>query len=255
MTEQKFEAILRQALHPEISPEETALRDRPAQKGSKMNTRKAIKKACLIAAVILLLGITTVCAADIPNIRSLVSGRKLYSSAQYADVGKAQEAAGFQLHVPEALPGGYHFEAVEVDTTRGLDENQQEQLAYPELRISYRGADGNQLILAAHAIQNGVADSDRTPDRTGCIGETLLNYRLDHYKFVPADYTLTPADQALLAQTGYHISYGSDTVEEQDVAFLSWQRDGVCCLLMDSGAEETGDALFAMAQTLLTYGT
>ena len=78
-----------------------------------------------------------------------------------------------------------------------------------------------------------------------------VEYRPDHYKFVPEDYELTAEDEALLQQPGYFLSYGSDTVIEQDNHTLSWIKDGVDYSILDSGAKESPDTLFAMAEELI----
>ena len=86
---------------------------------------------------------------------------------------------------------------------------------------------------------------------TRMIGEVQVDYRLDHYKFVPVDYELTPEDEAMLQQPGYFMSYGSDTVIEQDNHSLTWVKDGIDYSILDSGAKENPDTLFAMAEELI----
>ena len=77
-----------------------------------------------------------------------------------------------------------------------------------------------------------------------------MEYRQDHYKFVPEDYQLTAQDEAWTKQPGNHISYGSERVEEKTVSFLSWEKDGVCYLLMDMGGTVAPADLYAMAAEL-----
>ena len=86
---------------------------------------------------------------------------------------------------------------------------------------------------------------------TRMVGEVQVEYRLDHYKFVPEDYELTPEDKAMLEQPGYYLSYGSDTVIEQDNHSLGWVKDGISYHILDSGAKENPDTLFAMAEELI----
>ena len=86
---------------------------------------------------------------------------------------------------------------------------------------------------------------------TRMIGDVQVDYQLDHYKFVPEDYELTPEDKVMLEQPGYYLSYGADTVIEQDNHSLTWIKDGVNYHILDSGAKEIPDTLFAMAEELI----
>ena len=48
-----------------------------------------------------------------------------------------------------------------------------------------------------------------------------------------------------------YISYGSEAKEEEDVAFLCWEKDGVSYSIMDPGAKVNANTLFSVAQELL----
>ena len=93
--------------------------------------------------------------------------------------------------------------------------------------------------------------SDRAPDRTETVNGIVLSYRLDHYRFMPADYKLTDEDARWEQQPGNYISYGSEEKEEEDVAFLCWEKDGVSYSIMDPGARVSVNALFSAARELL----
>lgn len=47
-----------------------------------------------------------------------------------------------------------------------------------------------------------------------------------------------------------YVTYGSDTVQERDVAFLCWTEDGICYSLLDQNILNP-DTLFAMAGDLI----
>ena len=48
-----------------------------------------------------------------------------------------------------------------------------------------------------------------------------------------------------------YISYGSEAKEEEDMAFLCWEKDGVSYSIMDPGARVSVNALFSAARELL----
>ena len=251
MTEQQFDALLRQALRPEIDPKDTAFSCSPHGKGQIMNIQKVMKKAAAVLAAVLILT-TTAYASDFMNIKSLATtGRGEYHSESYKDMGKAMKKAGFEITAPESFENGYSFRNVRVGETGAYDEHDKELFTYKDLVVYYRNPAGTTLSLFTHADREELSQNSRQPDMTRIIGEVQVNYWLDHYKFVPEDYELTPEDEAMLQQPGYYLSYGSDTVIEQDNHTLSWIQDGVDYSILDSGAKETPETLFAMAEALI----
>ena len=251
MTEQQFEALLHQALRPEIDPKDTAFSRSPHGKGRIMNLRKVMKKAAVVLAAVLILS-TTAYATDFMNIKSLVTtGGKEYHSESYKDIGKAMKQAGFEITAPESFENGYAFRNVRVGETGAYDDHDKELFTYKDLVVYYKNPTGTTLSLFTHIDREELSQNSREPDLTRIIGEVQVNYWLDHYKFVPVDYELTPEDEAMLQQPGFYLSYGADTVVEQDNHTLSWVKDGVDYSILDSGAKETPDALFAMAEELI----
>ena len=251
MTEQQFEALLRQALRPEIDPKDTAFSCSPHGKGQIMNIQKAIKKAAVILAAVLILA-TTAYATDFLNIKSLATtGRGDYSSEAYKDMGKAMKKAGFAITAPETFENGYSFRNLHVGESGAYDEHGNEQFTYMDLVVYYSSPEGSTLSLFTCPDLEALSQGSRQPDLTQVIGEVQVDYRLDHYKFVPEDYELTPEDKAMLEQPGHYLSYGADTVTEQDNHSLTWVRNGVKYHILDSGAKETPDTLFAMAEELI----
>ena len=251
MTEQQFEALLHQALRPVIDPKDTAFSCSPHRKGQIMNFQKVMKKAAVVLAAVLILA-TTAYASDFVKTRSLATtGRKSYLSESYKDMGKAMKQAGLEITAPKSFKNGYSFQNVRVSETGAYDEHGKEQFTYMDLVVSYRNPEGTILSLYACADREELSQESRQPDATRTIGDVQVNYQLDHYKFVPEDYELTPEDEAMLEKPGYFLSYGADTVIEQDNHSLTWVLDGIKYHILDSGAAETPDTLFTMAEELI----
>ena len=223
---------------------------REAEKVPTARKRKLPWKMLVAAALIPLLTITAY-AADVLNIRSLVSGMTHYTSSQFSDMDKVMDKAGFEMDVKERFNNGFAFEKAYVEDTRGLDENDREVLKYREVQVNYRNADGVRLCLFAHPDIEEITDSESPIAQTAQIGGVTVSYHLDHYKFVPPDYQLSEAEKQWQEIPGNYISYGSDAVEETDVGFACWEKDGVCYTIMDSGAKVTPQTLFAMAKELM----
>lgn len=209
--------------------------------------KKGLWKVLLAAALIPLLTVTAF-AADVLNIRSLCSGTQHYSSSDFRKLDRAMDVAGLRLEPVERFSNGYVFEKVTVQDTKGLDEHDREVLKYREINLDYRNGDGHRLHLSAEPVLEEISASDRPADQSRGIGGITVEYRLDHYKCVPADYKLTPEDEAWQQIPGNYISYGTDRVEENDVSSVSWEKDGVLYLLMDLDTKETPETLYAMAK-------
>ena len=223
---------------------------REAEKAPTAGQRKLPWKMLVAAALIPLLTITAY-ASDALNIRTLVSGMTHYTSSQFSDMDKIMDKAGFQMDVKETFHNGFTFDKVYVEDTRGLDENDREVLKYREVQVNYRNADGVRLCLFAHPDIEEITDSESPVAQTAQIGGVTVSYYRDHYKFVPANYALSEAEKQWEAIPGNYISYGSDAVEETDVAFACWEKDGLDYTIMDSGAKVTPQTLFAMAKELM----
>ena len=223
---------------------------REAEKAPTAGQRKLPWKMLVAAALIPLLTITAY-ASDALNIRTLVSGMTHYTSSQFSDMDKIMDKAGFQMDVKETFHNGFTFDKVYVEDTRGLDENDREVLKYKEVQVTYRNTDGLRLCLFAHPDMEEITDSESHVAQTAQIGGVTVSYYRDHYKFVPANYELSEAEKQWQEIPGNYISYGSDAVEETDVAFACWEKDGVDYSIMDSGAKVSPQTLFAMAAELI----
>ena len=223
---------------------------REAEKVPTARKRKLPWKMLVAAALIPLLTITAY-AADVLNIRTLVSGMTHYTSSQFSDMDKVMDKAGFRMDVKESFTSGFTFEKAYVEDTRGLDENDREVLKYKEVQVNYRNADGIRLCLFANPDIEEITDSESPVAQTAQIGGVTVSYYRDHYKFVPANYELSEAEKQWEAIPGNYISYGTDAVEETDVAFACWEKDGLRYTIMDSGAKVSPQTLFAMAKELM----
>lgn len=95
-----------------------------------------------------------------------------------------------------------------------------------------------------------VSETESIPSISRTVDTIAARYYLDHYKFVPGDYKLSEAEEEWAKQPNNYVTYGSDTVQERDVAFLCWTEDGICYSLLDQNILNP-DTLFAMAGDLI----
>lgn len=247
MTDEHLESILHQALRPEIDPADIVVH---RKKGKTMNTVKLMKRAVIIAAVILLLA-TTAYATGLVQIKSLVSGRNYGNFQEYSQIGKAMKLAEFRIDSVETFANGYTFALARVEDTEAWDENDNVQFHYSELNIHYRNPAGNTLYLCTRKVRDDLPESRNADVESRTYGDITAYLSVTHYKMVPPDYQLTAEDEANLKLPNYEISYGSDSVEETDMAFVNWEKNGINYGLMDMRYHENADTLFSMAEELI----
>lgn len=224
--------------------------DAPEQECIPMKNRKRIVRLLVAAAVIALLSVTAY-AADVFGIRSLESGGKSTQYSSFAEMDKAMAQAGFQADCKEEFSNGFRFANASVDETVGRDENGKKALVYQELSVTYKNDAGQRVMFYAHRDLEDIPQDDHPAQNTWDVQGITVNYYLDHYKFVPADYKLSEEEQVWQEIPGNYISFGSDQVEEKDVAFLGWIKDGIRYTIMDSFAQVPVESLYSMAQELI----
>lgn len=224
--------------------------DAPEQECIPMKNRKRIVHLLVAAAVIALLSVTAY-ATDVFGIRSLESGGKSTQYSNFADMDKAMAQAGFQADCKETFSNGFRFANASVDEIVGRDENGKKALVYQELSVTYKNDAGQRVMFYAYRDMEDIPQSDHPAQNTWDVQGITVSYYLDHYKFVPADYKLSEEEKAWQEIPGNYISYGSDQVEEKDVAFLGWTKDGIRYMIMDSGARVPAESLYSMAQEII----
>lgn len=224
--------------------------DAPEQECISMKNRKRIVRLLVAAAVIALLSVTAY-AADVLGIRSLESGGKSTQYVSFAEMDKAMAQAGFRADCKEEFSNGFRFANAYVDETVGRDENGKKALVYQDLSVTYKNDAGQRVVVYAHRDMEDIPQSDHPAQNTWDVQGITVSYYLDHYKLVPADYKLSEEEQAWREIPGNYISFGSDQVEETNVAFLGWTKDGIRYTIMDSHARVSEESLFSMAQELI----
>ena len=223
--------------------------DAPEQECIPMKNRKRIVRLLVAAAVIALLSVTAY-ATDVFGIRSLESGRST-QYASFADMDKAMAQAGVQADCKETFSNGFRFAKASVDETVGRDENGKKALVFQELSVTYKNDAGKRLMVYAHGDLESIPQDDHPAQESRNVRGITVRYYLDHYKFVPADYKLSEEEKAWQEIPGNYISFGSDQVEETDVAFLGWIKDGIRYTIIDSFAQVPVESMYSMAQELI----
>lgn len=222
--------------------------DTPDKEIKTMKTKKRTLRILIAAALIGLLSITAY-AAELLPIRSLESGECKYYE-NYSDMNRAIAETGIRLDIPEEFQNGFRFQSVEVSETKGKDENGDLVLSFQKLGVYYENELGQILVLSASPKLEELPKTKSIPTTQKTVGEIGLNYYLDHYKIVPDDYKLSEAEEEWAKQPNNYVTYGSDTVQERDVAFLCWTENDIYYFFYDMNGMNPED-LFAMAEEMI----
>lgn len=253
MTDEKLDQILKQALSPSVSDQD--VRIKPSERLEEVKMKKFHVKRVAVAAAVacVLLGTTAYAASNWENVTTLMSSGGDTSYDSFDKKAKAEKKAGFAVDAVESFSNGYSFEEFEVVDTVGIDDNNNEQMKYKNLNAVYTNEAGNRLMMFAFESKYGVDNPEGLPKpaQSYVVDGVEVNYYVYHYKFVQADYELTPEDIENEKDPSYFISYGSDKVEEKEMANIDWEKDGIKYSILDSGANETPESLLSMVEELL----
>ena len=217
----------------------------------KERTMKKINKAWIVAAAAaacILIPTGVFAAGKITGYASSVSFGHSYDS--YEELAEAQEKAGFTFDCVESFSNGYTFTKMNISATDKLDESLNRVGSFNEWWGYYEKEGCPEIEMIIHEVLPEAEFDVNATEQREIDGITVF-YNVDHYKFVPTDYEMTAEDEANSADPHYYISVESDEVEESDIHFISWERDGIHYSLMCSDAIMSADEFFAMAEEMI----
>ena len=216
-----------------------------------MNKKRIITFA-LAAVLILALGITAYAGGGLRAIGTHAMPKTgEYSSL--AELPKIEKDVGFPMTVPEGFSNGYRFSKLEVKGEAVYGENNEVLTEYYTVHALYArpGSEEIRLVLGP-VFELPDAPAATEPSESRSFDGVPVDLSLDHYKVVPEDYEKTAEDLAAEAGGHYYISFGSDAVEEMEMAFADFRLDGTSYSLMDMAAgADSLDILAQMAQEII----
>lgn len=169
------------------------------------------------------------------------------------DMEKMETKLGYPVLTVESFDNGYCFKEMEVMDTEGRDENNNKVYTYKDMTVYYGKQGCGSMYLG---ICKPVENQTRTkiPNATKACGDIMLYYDEYTYKSVPADYEMTPDDQANEQRDDYYISFGLDEVQIQISQGVTWEMDGVSYNLAGFDLGLSADEMFAMAEQIIENG-
>ena len=166
--------------------------------------------------------------------------------------GKAEDTLGEDVDFLEQI-GGAQFIEGQVGDVEKLDDAGDVLGSLTQLTACYQTADGEKIDLYVRPHDDelpfGGTGTDATETRE--IGGIDVTYKLDHYIFAPVGYEPTVEEQAAVDAKELYLSTGSIEREEQYMESVSWEKDGVCYVLIHTMDGLPADALFEMAADMI----
>lgn len=254
MTDQEFERILRQALHPEIPSEDPALGVAQPASPKGRPARTILKQAVAIAAVLVLLMTSVYAAKNVEEIAHFVTSGDREECRTYRRMDRIMAKAGFRIDAPEQFSNGFAFQSAQVENIHAMDGDRNLQFTFYQIGVTYENPAGTELMLVASPCINGLSHWNEAAIETRRFGDIKAEYAVVRFKYVPNDYQLTREDEKMLKKPNFQISYGFHQVTEVDYGYLNWEKDGICYSIVDTGQNLCADTLFSMAEELILGG-
>lgn len=217
--------------------------------------RKRIVTFALSAALMLVLGVSAFAIWGIPRFTGTHPMPKTAEYTSLSALPEIEKDVGYPVTVPERFSNGYAFSMLRVDGEAVFGESYEVLKEYYSVHVTYTRDGEPDLSLSLSPVSEFESSGEvpvRTPSEQRRVSGITVDLNRDHYKLVPEDYEKTEADLEREAAGHYYISFGSDQIEEREVAFADFTLDNVSYTLMDMAAKEASlDTLAQMAGEII----
>lgn len=215
--------------------------------------RKRILTIVFAAALILALGVAAYAISGIPRATGTHNMPKVAEYTSLTKLPKIEKDVGYPVIAPERFSNGYTFAGLRVDGQAVFGESNEVLKEYYSVCVTYTKPDLPDIILNLDPVLELEGGNEApAPSEQRTINDVPVRLSRDHYKVVPEDYVKTEDDLVREAAGHYYISFGSDEIEEHDIAFASFKLDGVIYTLMDMAAKDDSfDILAQMTKEII----
>ena len=210
-------------------------------------TMKSRKRISLIAVVATLILSITVFAAS-----GIISQWFSSSSSipDYKTLPSAEQVIkdiGYEVELIEEFENGYTFNNGSIVKNNLADDEGNTVEKFKSVTFRY-GKDDDKVLFSQDKF-NSIVETN------GDVIATINNVDVYYYsytnKLVPGDYKMTEEDKEAEKSGELVFSYGLDKVEINQVQSVSWEKDGVCCQLLQIDGKLTANELAGMAAEII----
>lgn len=201
----------------------------------KSNRREPINMKFLNPKKLVVIGV--LCLASVSCYAAIkLGGSVSHSQVEFYsinDIEKYEQKVGFSPKYVEAFDNGFKFKDGSTGDTQGVDnEFNPTGKKYKTMNLTYENEEGKWVAITIDS-GNPWVDSGE---------EFVEGYSNQVYKFVPPNYILTEEDKIAEENGSLVISYGSDSVQINNMESYMWIDDGLYYSMVaqdcDLGEEE-----------------
>lgn len=215
-----------------------------------VSVHRRVRRIALLAAVVSLFFTVTAYALGSPaGILSWSLSRGLGQN-DFRFLPAYERQVGFPVSAVEEFSNGYRFRELSLIHNQVVDEGGNPMAEYPGLNLRYEKAGAPDLYLAVEPAALSNEENGPPAAETREIGGVAVRYHYSVYMAVPVDYRPTAEEEARVASGELQIGYGSDAVQVNPFASISFVLGDVRYTLL-SFADHDADFMFQMAAELL----
>ncbi len=205
------------------------------------------KVVALVAVACMMVGTTAFAAGKIASYRSWSNPSNEISS--YKDAVSKSDELGSSLTIPQTFSNGYTFDAANTMGREGLDEAGNVLVKGTDFTARYTKDFMPDINLFINQVYESEDESYAVDSKM--MGDVKVYFNQATYKFVPAGYEFTEEDKKNIEDSHFEITYGSEKVEIQNYAGVSFEKDGKYYNMFAWNSDMTADEWYEMAQELL----
>lgn len=220
----------------------------------KEKEKKPMKsKKIFVAAVAAALCLTTATCFAFGKIGSF-EGHSHRAGDEFPSITKLEQVLDVRPHMVETFSNGFQFTHYSVGEESSRDENGATLETKPRVSLQYENNGKQWIALDIRPVFTGETFDFDGITKIAYNEDITLYYFVQHHKFVPADYEVTPEDQARMDAGELAMGYGADAVEECDMTNLSWVEDGMYYSLIGQDLDLDQDDMVQMAAEVISQG-
>ncbi len=215
--------------------------------------RKTMKsKKIFVAAIAAALCLTTATCFAFGKIGSF-EGHSYRAGDEFPSITKMEQVLNVHPNMVENFSNGFQFTHYSVGEESSRDENGVMLETKPRVSLQYENDAKQWIALDIRPVFTGEVFGNKKATAI-TYGDITLYYFVQHHKFVPVNYEVTPEDQARMDAGELAMGYGADTVEECDMTNISWVEDGMYYSLIGQDLDLDEDDMVQMATEVISQG-
>ncbi len=208
------------------------------------------KLAVTLTAIAVITVLGTVTAVASGKITNLVSSS--YNNDDIHSIEELRKQASDQMKtspkIIETFSNGLNFESGYISQVKGMDENKNEVITYPETFANY--GDHGKVTLVSHVHQEALGEESNPASNQESYQGITLQTMEQQYLMLPGDAVASDADLKLEEEGKLAISYGSSKEERKEYKTISWSEKGINYLLF-TFEDVKSDTLKSMAKEVI----